>query len=141
MEFLVNVTDYMAYQSSISGSRCNIDIVINYENDLFIGGTTVLNNYYSIFNIENKTFSILPRENKNIKQTGKYIILFFVVLILAILILFGGYYFYNKYVINDPTGLAPQNNNVHNNNNANNNIHGLQHNNDNGNLENNGNYF
>ena len=141
VEFLVNVTDYMAYQSSISGSRCNIDIVINYENDLFIGGTTVLNNYYSIFNIENKTFSILPRENKNIKQTGKYIILFFVVLILAISILFGGYYFYNKYVINDPTGLAPQNNNVHNNNNANNNIHGLQHNNDNGNLENNGNYF
>ena len=140
VEFWVNATDYMIYQSSISGSRCVVDIVINYDNDLFIGGTTVLNNYYSIFDIENKTFSILPRENQNTKETGKYIFLFFVVLILAFAILFGGYYFYNKYIINDPTGLAPQN---INNNNINQ-IHGFhnQNNQNNfGNLGNNGNYF
>ena len=113
----------MYYQSSISGSKCNIDLLINYENDLFIGGITVLNNYYSIFNIENKTFSILPRENKNAKKTGKYLLLFFIVIILASILLFGGYYFYNKNIINDPTELAPHNNN---NNNANrNNVHGI----------------
>ena len=133
----------MIYQSSISGSRCTVDIVINYDNDLFIGGTTVLNNYYSIFDIGNKTFSILPRENQNIKETGKYIFVFFVVLVLAFAILFGGYYFYNKYIINDPTGLAPQNNNDANNNA--NQIHGFHNQNNNqnnnGNLGNNGYYF
>ena len=130
----------MYFQSSISGSRCNIDIVINYDNDLFIAGTTVLNNYYNIFDIDNKTFAILPKEDLNTKQTGKYIFLFFVMIFLAIALLFGGYYFYNKYVINDPTGLDVQNNN---NDNANNNINGIQHQNNDGgeNLGNNGNYF
>ena len=126
--FWINVTDYMYYQSSISGSKCNIDLVINYENDLFIGGITVLNNYYSIFNIDNGTFSILPRENKNTKETGKFLLLFFIVIILAFILLFGGYYFYNKNIINDPTGLAPQNNNNNQNsnrNNNNNNVHGI----------------
>ena len=120
VEFLVNVTDYMSFQSSITGSNCEVHLVINYDNDLFIGGTTVLNNYYSIFNVENKTLSILPKEDYNTKQTGKFVILFFVVLIIAFGLLFGGYYFYNKYVINDPTGLNIQNNNANNNNNNNN---------------------
>ena len=148
VEFLVNVTDYMTYQSSISGSRCNVYLVINYENDLFIGGITVMNNYYNIFNIENKTFSILPKEDENIKQTGKFILLFFIVLVSAFIILFGGYYFYNKLVINNPTGLIQENNNNANENNIrqiNNNIerqNEFQHNNeDQGNLGNNGNYF
>ena len=130
-EFLVNVTDYMSFQSSISGSKCEVHLVINYDNDLFIGGTTVLNNYYSIFNIENKTFSIVPRENLNTKETGKYIIMFFIVLIVAFALLFGGYFFYNKYVINDPTGMIPQsNNNINRNQNNNQNIHGFQGQND-----------
>ena len=131
-EFLVNVTDYMSFQSSISGSKCEVHLVLNYDNDLFIGGTTVLNNYYSIFNIENKTFSILPRENLNIKETGKYLIMFFIVLIIAFALFFGGYFFYNKYVINDPTGIVPQsNNNINRNQNNNNqNIHGFQGQND-----------
>ena len=122
--FFVNVTDYMSFQSSISGSKCEVNLVINYDNDLFIGGITVLNNYYSIFNIENKTFSILPRENLNTKETGKYLIMFFIVLIVAFALLFGGYFFYNKYVINDPTGLVPQS--INNNANENQNIHGFQ---------------
>ena len=130
-EFLVNVTDYMSFQSSISGSKCEVHLVINYDNDLFIGGTTVLNNYYSIFNVDNNTFSILPRENLNTKETGKYIIMFFIVLIVAFALLFGGYFFYNKYVINDPTGMIPQsNNNINRNQNNNQNIHGFQGQND-----------
>ena len=125
VEFLVNVTDYMSFRSSISGSRCEVHLVMNYDNDLFIGGITVLNNYYSIFDIDNKTFSILPKEDTNTKQTGKYLILFFVVLIIAFTLLFGGYYFYNKYVINDPTGLIVPQNEANNNGNNANNIHGF----------------
>ena len=116
VEFLVNVTDYMTYRSSVSGSRCFVYIMINYDNDLFIGGVPVMNNYYSIFDVDNKTFSILPRENENMKETGKYILMFFVTLILSIGFLFGGYYFYNKKIINNPTGLIQDNNdNDHNN--------------------------
>lgn len=124
VEFLVNVTDYMIYRSSVSGSRCYVYIMINYDNDLFIGGISVMNNYYSIFDVDNKTFSILPRENENMKETGKYVLLFFITLILSTGFLFGGYYFYNKRIINNPTGLIQQNNN--NDDNNQNRIHNIQ---------------
>ena len=116
-KFYVNVTDYMTYQSSISGSQCEVHLVINYDNDLFIGGITVLNNYYSIFDVDDKKLIILKRDDLNIKETSKFLIIFFVVIAATIIVLFGGYYFYNKFVINEPTGLIPPNNNQNNNNN------------------------
>ena len=100
--FYINTTDYMTYTSSISGSYCFLYLMINYENDLFIGGYPVLNNYYDIFNVENKTFTIIINEKDKQSNTFTYIILFVVVFTLGIVIFFGGYYFYNKYVINDP---------------------------------------
>ena len=114
-KFYVNVTDYMTYQSSIVGSECEVHLVINYDNDLFIGGITVLNNYYTIFDIDNNRLSILPRDDFNTKETSKFIMLFFVVIAITIIVLFGGYYFYNKFIINEPTGLIPPNNNQNNN--------------------------
>ena len=115
-KFYVNVTDYMTFQSSVSGSQCEVHLVINYDNDLFIGGTTVLNNYYSIFDIDNQMITILPREDLNVKETSKFLIIFFVIVAVTIVILFGGYYFYNKFVINEPSGLIPPNINQNNNN-------------------------
>ena len=115
-KFYVNVTDYMTFQSSVSGSQCEVHLVINYDNDLFIGGTTVLNNYYSIFDIDNQMINILPREDLNVKETSKFLIIFFVIVAVTIIILFGGYYFYNKFVINEPSGLIPPNINQNNNN-------------------------
>ena len=119
-KFFVNVTDYMTYQSSITGSMCAVHIVINYDNDMFIGGNSVLNNYYSIFDVENKKFSIIDQNNSGGKATTKFLILFFCVLIGGIIILFGGYYLYNKYIINEPSEFVPPNNN---NINDNDNIH------------------
>ena len=115
-KFYVNVTDYMTFQSSVSGSQCEVHLVINYDNDLFIGGTTVLNNYYSIFYIYNQMINILPREDLSVKETSKFLIIFFVIVAVTIVILFGGYYFYNKFVINEPSGLIPPNINQNNNN-------------------------
>jgi len=115
-KFYVNVTDYMTFQSSVSGSECDVHLVINYDNDLFIGGTTVLNNYYSIFDIENQMINILSREDLNVKETSKFLIIFFVIVAATLIILFGGYYFYNKFVINEPTGLVPPNIQQNNNN-------------------------
>ena len=110
-KFYVNVTDYMTYQSSITGSVCEVHIVINYDNDMFIGGNTVLNNYYSIFDVDNKMISIIGETNLTGKETKTFLILFFAVLFGSIIILFGGYFLYNKYIINEPSGLVPQNNN------------------------------
>ena len=105
----------MAFQSSITGSTCEVHLMMNYDNDLFIGGITVLNNYYSIFDVENKKLKILPKEDLSGQETSKFLIIFFVVIAATIIILFGGYYFYNKFVINEPTGLAQQNNDQNNN--------------------------
>ena len=117
-KFYVNVTDYMTYQSSITGSVCAVHIVINYDNDMFIGGNSVLKNYYTIFDVENQKLSIIEENNLGGKETKKFLILFFAVLFGSILILFGGYFLYNKYIINEPSGLVPPNNN-----NDNGNIH------------------
>ena len=116
-KFYVNVTDYMTYQSSITGSQCEVHVVINYDNDLFIGGTNVLNNYYSIFDIDNNILKILPKNDLSGQATTKFLIMFFAMLVGSVLILFGGYYFYNKFVINEPTGVVQQNNNNEQNNN------------------------
>ena len=117
VKFYVNVTDYMTFQSSITGSECEVHLVINYDNDLFIGGITVLNNYYSIFDVDNKVLNIFPREDLNVKDTSKFLIIFFVIIVVTIIVLFGGYYFYNKFVINEPTAIVPPNINNQNNNN------------------------
>ena len=109
--FYINTTDYMSYTSSISGSYCSVYLMINYENDLFIAGYSVLNNYYDIFDLEKKTFTILINQNGKQSDTTLFIILFVVVFSIGIAIFFGGFYFYNKYVINDPSnnfGVQPQ---------------------------------
>ena len=95
--------------------KAQLHLMMNYDNDLFIGGITVLNNYYSIFDVENNKLKILPKEDLSGQETSKFLIIFFVVIAATIIILFGGYYFYNKFVINEPTGLAQQNNDQNNN--------------------------
>jgi hypothetical protein len=112
--FWINATDYITHQSLIQGSQCQVYLRINYENDLFIGGIPVMNNYYNIFDVENKTFMIYKKDDNYDKQIGKYILLFFISLILSSVVLFGGYYLYNKHIIRNPTGLLRNNNNNNN---------------------------
>lgn len=123
--FFINTTDYIVYESSISGSYCYVHIIINYENDAFIGGIAVLNNYYNIFNIDENTFHTYQVTDNDQLDTAKYIILFFVVAAVGELVLFGGYFCYKKYAINNPENIMAQanqnnNNNAGNNNNGNN---------------------
>jgi hypothetical protein len=123
-DFWINATDYVAFQSLIVGSTCEVHLKINYDNDFFIGGITVLNNYYNIFDVENKTFMIYPKEDDYDRQTLKFILLFFISLIISSALLFGGYYLYNKHIIRNPTGL------IRNNNANGNNLRQLQNNNE-----------
>ena len=72
--FYINTTDYMTYVSSISGSYCYVYLWINYDNDLFIGGDSVLNNYYNIFDVENRKFSIFINKDSKESDTITFII-------------------------------------------------------------------
>ena len=96
----INVTDYIAFDSSITGSNCYASININYENDYWYAGSTILNNYYSIFDVDNNTLSLF-NEHFDIETNAQFIITFTIVFLISICIFFGGYMLYKKYVIDD----------------------------------------
>jgi hypothetical protein len=95
-KLFINTTDYISYDSSISGSNCFVYIIVNYNNDYFIAGNNVLNNYYSIFDVDNKTLSFYPLNNNNEKL--QLFLMFVVISILSVVIFLGSYYLYKKYV-------------------------------------------
>ena len=94
----INVTDYIGFDSSITGSSCYVSININYNNEYWITGNNVLNNYYPIFDIDNNSL-YLYTENINYEANTKYVLIFFLVFCISNLIFFGGYYLYKKNVI------------------------------------------
>ena len=83
--FTINPKDYIVYEMSLVGSTCFAKIKINYENDLFVAGNVVLKNYYSIFNVDNKTFFVYRNEEKN-DNIIFFIITLIIVGVLAIFI-------------------------------------------------------
>ena len=90
--FSINTSDYITYESGIYTSMCTINIKVNYENDMFIGGIGVLKNYYSIFDIDNQTFMIY-KEEKNIEfEDMEYFILFLIFLAIVEILMFGIYF-------------------------------------------------
>ena len=97
-KLFVNTTDYISYDSSITGTNCFVYIVVNYNNDYFIAGNNVLNNYYSIFNVDEKILSFYPLNNSNEKL--QILLMFIVFSILSLVIFFGSYYLYKKYLSN-----------------------------------------
>ena len=107
--FNITPKDYITYEKSISSSTCIVGIKVNYENDLFIAGIGVLKNYYSIFNIENKTFMIYKEEEiEELSHFLEYFILFLILFALFDLIIFIIYICWKRWKAN------------HNNNNNNN---------------------
>ena len=91
--FTIYPNDYILYEKGLTGSTCTAKIKINYENDLFIAGNVVIKNYYTIFNIDDKTFSVYRNEEKD-----DNIILFILTLIIigALAIFIFGVYFCRK---------------------------------------------
>ena len=92
--FTIYPTDYIVYESGITGSTCTIKIQINYENDLFIVGNTVMKNHYTIFNVENKTLTIYRKEEK--LDNIFFFILVLIILCALVIIIFGVYIFQKK---------------------------------------------
>lgn len=74
----VKITDYIMFDETGAGNYCYVLIKINYETDVFIAGKYVMNNYYTIFDIDNNQLKVYKtnKGNINIDQRNIIIILF-----------------------------------------------------------------
>ncbi len=74
----VKVTDYIGFDDSDTRNYCFVSIEINYESDLFVAGKYVMNNFYTIFDIDNSQLKIYPDGSGNFtfEQISAIIFLF-----------------------------------------------------------------
>ena len=72
--FYVNTTDYLSIYDSTS--YCYVLLELNYENDLFIAGKYVMNNYYSIFDIDNNQLKFYLNNRSAFIQNDFILLLF-----------------------------------------------------------------
>ena len=93
----VKVTDYIGFDDSETGNYCYVSIEINYESDLFIAGKYVMNNYYTIFDIDNSQLKIYPDGSGNYTFEQISIIIFLFSLCIGGLIFICGYIIYHKF--------------------------------------------
>ena len=99
--FEINVSDYISYDESNSGSYCYTNIKINYENDLFIAGKYIMNNYYTIFDIDNNTLLISPINKEYSYFDQKNVIIFLFSLSIGGLVFMCCYFIYKKFISRD----------------------------------------
>ena len=92
----INVTDYVFFDSSVSGNNCYISFIINYNNDLWIIGNSILNNYYTIFDIDNNLVKLYDKKVKLSERTEFIFMMFFLILFICFII-FAAYIIYKKY--------------------------------------------
>ena len=92
----INVTDYVFFDSSVSGNNCYISFIVNYNNDLWIIGNSILNNYYTIFDIDNNLVKLYDKKVKLSERTEFIFMMFFLILFICFII-FAAYIIYKKY--------------------------------------------
>ena len=85
----ISIDDYISMEETDKGSYCTILIRINYESDIFIAGKYIMNNYYTIFDIDNNQLKILTLDKKVLlfPQTKGVLFLLLVFTIIIALIL------------------------------------------------------
>ena len=98
----VKVTDYISFDESDTGNYCYVSIEINYESDLFILGKYVMNNYYTIFDIDNSQLKIYPDGIGNNSFDQKDIVLFLFSLCIAGILFFSCYIIYKRFFTRNP---------------------------------------
>jgi hypothetical protein len=96
----VNITDYLYFDDS-STNYCYVLLELNYENDLFIAGKFVLNNYYSIFDIDNNQLKMYYNYNGNYTFDQQDIIIFLFVLCMGGLLLLCCFFIYKRFFSRD----------------------------------------
>ena len=107
--FDVKVTDYIGFDDSETGNHCYVSIEINYETDLFIAGKYVMNNYYTIFDIDNSLLKIYPDENGNFSLEQISVIIFLFSLCIGGLFFICCYIIYHKFCKRNRIGELNEN--------------------------------
>ena len=92
----INVTDYVIFDSSVSGNNCYVSFIVNYYNDLWIIGNSILNNYYTIFDIDNNFVKLYDKKVK-LKVKAEFIFMLFLLILFICFIIFATYIIYKKY--------------------------------------------
>ena len=92
--FEVKVVDYIKFDSS--STHCQVLIQINYESDLFIAGKYVMNNYYTIFDIDNNQLKIYPDSFESSSFIQRNIIIYFISLCVGGVLFIIGYIIYKR---------------------------------------------
>ena len=92
----INVSDYVYFDSSVSGNNCYLSLIVNYYNDLWIVGNSILNNYYTIFDIDNNLVKLYDKKVKLSERTEFIFMMFFLILFICFII-FAAYIIYKKY--------------------------------------------
>ena len=89
--------DYILFDNSGSDNYCYVYIKLNYDNDYFIVGKYVMNNYYNIFDIDAgqlKLYPIIKKNDEFLKE--KNFIIALIVLLTSIFLLLSCYLIYRK---------------------------------------------
>ena len=97
----VNITDYVFFEDSNRGSYCYVVIELNYENDLFIVGKYVMDNYYTIFDIDNNQIQLYQTNISNYTFDQKNIIIFLFSVCIGGILLLCCYFIYRKFYSNN----------------------------------------
>ena len=98
----INPEDYIIYDNSGADNYCHVYLMLNYDNDLFIAGKYVMNNYYSIFDIDNEQLKLyrIKRDNNEFLRERNFIISL-VLLLSGIFLFLFCYLIYRKYFSNN----------------------------------------
>ena len=121
--FKVNSTDYIQTGDTSVKDPCLVVVSINYDNDYWIFGYNILENYYLLFNIDDNIFSLYPKKNILIENSEILFILIFLI-VTCVFLFIGMCKIYSKKdeeYIEHLIGDDNENNNDENNNDENNN--------------------
>ena len=93
----VKINDYIAIDETDSENTCYILIEINYDSDLFIAGKYIMNNYYSIFDIDNNQLKLYYSPQEYYYFDQRNVIVFLLVLCSGGLAFLCCYFIYKKF--------------------------------------------
>ena len=112
----VKYSDYISLDETTGNNICYILIKINYETDLFIAGKYVMNNYYTIFDVDNNQLKTYPLSQEYLFYDQRNVIIFLFVICIGGLIFLSCFCIYRNFfsgnndVVNLNKDLIEENN-------------------------------
>ena len=93
----VKYSDYITIDETGTSNICYAFIKINYETDLFIAGKYVMNNYYTIFDIDNNQLKTYPISQEYLIYDQRNVIIFLFVICIGGLVFLSCFCIYRNF--------------------------------------------